>query len=133
MEASVHGCCCTRSRQKVAQGCRRSVMVSQVRFRMYFGPSVLIVSRRVSRLMQDVQTVAGRLLTPARKRWRLGTRNLTRALLLSAQLPKFSVVWRRPGETEDEAIERYKREHPEIATRAAITMRVVSWENPTGV
>jgi predicted RNA-binding protein with PIN domain len=35
------------------------------------------------------------------------------------------VVWRHPGETEDQAIERYMRQHPEIAAR---TIHVVSWE-----
>jgi hypothetical protein len=46
------------------------------------------------------------------------------------------VVWCNPGETtEAEAIERYMRKHPEIATlpMAARTIHVVSWEGPTGV
>jgi hypothetical protein len=43
------------------------------------------------------------------------------------------VVWRHPGETEDEAIERYMRQHPEIATtpRASRSFHVVSWESST--
>ncbi|MFZ0851341.1 MAG: hypothetical protein WAO08_19295 [Hyphomicrobiaceae bacterium] len=40
-------------------------------------------------------------------------------------------VWRNPGETEREAIERYMREHPELAAipEAALTIHVLSWEN----
>jgi hypothetical protein len=40
------------------------------------------------------------------------------------------VVWRHPGETADEAIARYKRQHPIITTTqsAPATFRVVSWE-----
>ena len=39
------------------------------------------------------------------------------------------VVWRHPGETADEAIERYRRQHPIIATPSGPTIfHVVSWE-----
>jgi hypothetical protein len=40
------------------------------------------------------------------------------------------VVWRHPGETADEAIERYRRQHPIITTIPSATaiFRVVSWE-----
>ena len=41
------------------------------------------------------------------------------------------VVWRHPGETADEAIERYKRQRPIITTMpraTTTTFRVVSWE-----
>jgi hypothetical protein len=40
-------------------------------------------------------------------------------------------VWRNPGETEREAIERYMREHPELAAmpEAALTIHVLSWED----
>ena len=40
------------------------------------------------------------------------------------------VVWRHPGETADEAIERYRRQHPIIPTTPSATtiFRVVSWE-----
>jgi hypothetical protein len=40
------------------------------------------------------------------------------------------VVWRHPAETADEAIERYRRQHPAIATMPSSTtiVRVVSWE-----
>ena len=40
-------------------------------------------------------------------------------------------VWRNPGETEREAIERHMREHPELAAipEAALTIHVLSWEN----
>ena len=39
------------------------------------------------------------------------------------------VVWRHPGETADEAIERYRRQHPIIATPSGpTTFHVVSWE-----
>ena len=57
------------------------------------------------------------------------------AELVTAGSPVDVVVWRNPGETEAEAIERYMRKHPEIATmpRAARTIHVVSWEGPTGV
>jgi hypothetical protein len=55
--------------------------------------------------------------------------------LVAVGSPVDVVVWRNPGETEAEAIERYMRKHPEIATmpRAARTIHVVSWEGPTGV
>jgi hypothetical protein len=41
------------------------------------------------------------------------------------------VVWRHPGETADEAIERYRRQHPIIATMPTATpaFHVVSWED----
>ena len=41
------------------------------------------------------------------------------------------VVWRHPGETADEAIERYRRQRSIIATmpRTTTTFRVVSWED----
>ena len=44
--------------------------------------------------------------------------------------PVDAVVWRHPGETADEAIERYMRQHPDIATMpsATTTFHVVSWE-----
>ena len=44
--------------------------------------------------------------------------------------PVVVVVWRHPGETADEAIERYKRQRPIIATMPSATTRfhVVSWE-----
>ena len=38
------------------------------------------------------------------------------AALVTGGVPADVVVWRHPGETEDEAIERYMRQHPEIAT-----------------
>ena len=39
------------------------------------------------------------------------------------------VVWRHPGETADEAIERYRQQHPIIATPSGpTTFHVVSWE-----
>ena len=40
-------------------------------------------------------------------------------------------IWRNPGEIEREAIERYMREHPELAAipEAALTIHVLSWEN----
>jgi hypothetical protein len=40
-------------------------------------------------------------------------------------------VWRKAGETEREAIERYMREHPELAAmpEAALTIHVLSWED----
>jgi predicted RNA-binding protein with PIN domain len=47
------------------------------------------------------------------------------AALVAARSPVDVVVWRHPGETEDQAIERYMRQHPEIAAR---TIHVVSWE-----
>jgi hypothetical protein len=55
------------------------------------------------------------------------------AELVTAGVPADVVVWRHPGETEDEAIERYMRQHPEIATtpRASRSFHVVSWESPT--
>jgi hypothetical protein len=52
------------------------------------------------------------------------------AALVAAGSPVDVVVWRHPGETEDEAIERYMRQHPNIATaaKATMTIHVVSWE-----
>jgi hypothetical protein len=47
-----------------------------------------------------------------------------RIALLVADCPTDVVVWRHPGETEDEAIDRYTRQHP--MSRAAV--HVVSWE-----
>jgi hypothetical protein len=40
------------------------------------------------------------------------------------------VVWRHPGETADEAIERYRRQTPNIVTMpsASTIFHVVSWE-----
>jgi hypothetical protein len=40
------------------------------------------------------------------------------------------VVWRNPMETEDQAIKRYLRGHPDIANvpKALVAFRVVSWE-----
>jgi len=57
------------------------------------------------------------------------------AALATAGSPVDVVVWRHPGETEAEAIERYTRQHPEIAStpRARVAFHVVSWENPTWV
>jgi len=55
------------------------------------------------------------------------------AALIAARLKVVDVVvWRNPGETETEAIERYMRQHPDIATRprATLAFRVVSWERP---
>ena len=50
------------------------------------------------------------------------------AVLTNAGLPvRDVVVWRNPGETEVEAIERYVRQHPETP-RAALAFHVVSWE-----
>ena len=37
------------------------------------------------------------------------------------------VVWRHPRETADEAIERYRRQHPTMPS-ATTTFHVVSWE-----
>ena len=50
--------------------------------------------------------------------------------LVAAGVPVDVVVWRHPGETADEAIERYRREHPILATMpsATTTFHVVSWE-----
>ena len=41
------------------------------------------------------------------------------------------VVWRHPEETADEAIERYRRQHPIIGTipSATTAFHVVSWED----
>jgi hypothetical protein len=52
------------------------------------------------------------------------------AALVAAGSPVDVVVWRHPGETETQAIERYMRQHPEIAImpRATRTIHVVSWE-----
>ena len=52
------------------------------------------------------------------------------AALVTAGVPADVVVWRHPGETEDEAIERYMRQHPNVATapKATMTIHVVSWE-----
>jgi hypothetical protein len=57
------------------------------------------------------------------------------ATLITAGSPVDVVVWRHPGETAAEAIERYTRQHPEIATtpRASVAFHVVSWESPSGV
>jgi hypothetical protein len=56
------------------------------------------------------------------------------AAMTTAGCPVDVVVWRHPGETEAEAIERYMRHHPDIATtpRATLTIHVVSWECPSG-
>jgi hypothetical protein len=49
--------------------------------------------------------------------------------LVTAGVPVDVVAWRHPGETEDEAIERYMRQHPEMNTpRATVAFHVVSWE-----
>jgi hypothetical protein len=52
------------------------------------------------------------------------------AALGAADVPVDVVVWRHPAETEDEAIERYMRQHPNVATapKATMTIHVVSWE-----
>jgi hypothetical protein len=55
------------------------------------------------------------------------------AALTTAGIPvREVVVWRNPGETETEAIERYMRQHLDIATtpRATLAFHVVSWERP---
>jgi hypothetical protein len=51
--------------------------------------------------------------------------------LLSTSVPVDVVVWRHPGETAAEAIERYRRQHPIIATMPSATpaFHVVSWED----
>jgi hypothetical protein len=50
------------------------------------------------------------------------------AVLINMGLPvRDVVVWRNPGETEAEAIERYVRQHPETP-RATLAIHVVSWE-----
>jgi hypothetical protein len=50
--------------------------------------------------------------------------------LVATGVPADVVVWRHPGETEAEAIARYMRLQPKLATlpRGTITMHVVSWE-----
>jgi hypothetical protein len=54
------------------------------------------------------------------------------AALVTTSSPVDVVVWRHPGETEAEAIERYTRRHPEIATTPwSVAFHVVSWESPT--
>jgi hypothetical protein len=58
--------------------------------------------------------------TIARLRERIGA-------LVAADAPVDVVVWRHPGETEDQAIERYMRQHP-ITPRATVAFHVVSWE-----
>jgi hypothetical protein len=58
--------------------------------------------------------------TIARLRERIGA-------LVAADVPVDVVVWRHPGETEDQAIERYMRQHP-ITPRATVAFHVVSWE-----
>jgi hypothetical protein len=57
------------------------------------------------------------------------------AALVTAGSPVDVVVWRHPGETEAEAIERYMQQHPEIAItpRASVAFHVVSWESPARV
>jgi hypothetical protein len=55
------------------------------------------------------------------------------AALTTAGFPvREVVVWRNPGETETEAIERYVRQHLDIATtpRATLAFHVVSWKGP---
>ena len=50
------------------------------------------------------------------------------AVLTTAGLPvRDIVVWRNPGETETEAIERYIQEHPDTP-RETPAFHVVSWE-----
>jgi hypothetical protein len=50
------------------------------------------------------------------------------AVLTTAGLPvRDIVVWRNPGETDAEPIERYLRQHPDTP-RAALAFHVVSWE-----
>ena len=50
------------------------------------------------------------------------------AVLTTAGLPvRDIVVWRNPGETETEAIERYMQEHPDTP-RETLAFLVVSWE-----
>ena len=51
--------------------------------------------------------------------------------LVTADVPVDVVVWRHPGETEDQAIERYTRQHPNLSRRT-VALHVVSWERPTG-
>ena len=54
------------------------------------------------------------------------------AVLTTAGLPvRDIVVWRNPGETEAEPIERYMREHPDTP-RETLAFHVVSWERPSG-
>ena len=50
--------------------------------------------------------------------------------LVATGVPVDVVVWRHPGETEAEAIARYMRLQPKLATlpMGTITMHVVSWE-----
>ena len=50
--------------------------------------------------------------------------------LVAAGVPVDMVVWRHPEETEAEAIARYMRLQPKLATlpMGTITMHVVSWE-----
>jgi hypothetical protein len=62
--------------------------------------------------------------TIARFRARIGA-------LVAAGSPVDVVVWRHPAETEDEAIERYMRQHPKLSRRT-IALHVVSWERPSG-
>jgi hypothetical protein len=54
------------------------------------------------------------------------------ALIAAGYPVRDIVVWRNPGETETEAIERYMRQHLDIATtpRATLAFHVVSWERP---
>ena len=61
---------------------------------------------------------------------RLGGRIV--ALIAAGYPVREIVVWRNPGETETEAIERYMRQHLDIAStpRATLAFHVVSWEHP---
>ena len=47
--------------------------------------------------------------------------------LVTTGVPVAVVVWRHPGETADEAIERYRRQNPTMPS-ATTTFHVVSWE-----
>jgi hypothetical protein len=51
------------------------------------------------------------------------------ASLVAAGSPVDVVVWRHPGETEAEAIDRYMRQHLDTP-RATLAFHVVSWERP---
>jgi hypothetical protein len=53
-------------------------------------------------------------------------------VLVAADCRAEVVVWRHPGETEDEAIDRHIRQHPTIAKLRRSAIHVVSWESSGG-
>jgi hypothetical protein len=68
-------------------------------------------------------------MTPTKAtRDRLAQRN---SVWVAGRLPIAVAIRRNPEETEAEAIERCKREHPEIDAmpEAALTIHVLSWQD----